>query len=113
MKNMKTIVKTLMAIGLVGTLASCKSTFNATETLQDEESRNAIYQEIISKPVQFTNFISEAQKNEGQYGTDGSWKYENDDGEKSRNERKNAITYAEDDGKKSGNDAEDAIQNAR
>src|SRR5665811_874951 len=64
MKNMKTIVKTLMVIGLVGTLASCKSTFNATETLQDEESRNAIYQEIISKPVQFTNFISEAQKNE-------------------------------------------------
>lgn len=53
-----------MAIGLVGTMVSCKSTFNATDTLQDEENRNAIYQEIISNPIQFTNFISEAQKSE-------------------------------------------------
>jgi hypothetical protein len=61
---MKTIVKTLMIIGVVGTLASCKSTFNATETLSVEENRQAVYQEIISNPVQFTDFISEAQKNE-------------------------------------------------
>jgi hypothetical protein len=45
-------------------MLSCKSTFNATETLQVEQNKNAIYQEIISNPVQFTNFISEAQKNE-------------------------------------------------
>jgi hypothetical protein len=61
---MKTTVNILMTIGLVGTMLSCKSTFNATETLQVEQNKNAIYQEIISNPVQFTNFISEAQKNE-------------------------------------------------
>ena len=61
---MKTIVKILMTIGLVGTMLSCKSSFNATETMQVEENRSAIYQEIIANPVQMTNFISEAQKNE-------------------------------------------------
>jgi len=64
MNNMKTIVKILMTIGLVGTMLSCKSSFNATETMQVTENRNAIYQEIIENPVQLTNFISEAQKNE-------------------------------------------------
>ncbi|TXD85543.1 hypothetical protein ESY86_02765 [Subsaximicrobium wynnwilliamsii] len=65
MKNARTTtVKILMAIGLVGTMISCKSTFNANETLQVDENRNAIYQEIISNPVQLTNFISEAQKSE-------------------------------------------------
>jgi hypothetical protein len=61
---MKTTVKFLMTIGLVGTMISCKSTFNATETMQVEKNKNAIYQEIISNPVQLTNFISEVQKNE-------------------------------------------------
>ena len=61
---MKTTVKLLMVIGILGTVISCKSTFNASETMQVEENRNAIYQEIISNPVQFTNFISEARKNE-------------------------------------------------
>jgi hypothetical protein len=64
MKNMKTTVKILMTIGLVATMFSCKSSFNATETMQVAENRNAIYQEIISNPVQLTNFISDAQKNE-------------------------------------------------
>jgi hypothetical protein len=65
MKNSRTTtVKILMVIGLVGTMISCKSTFNATEALQVEENRNAIYQEIISNPVQLTNFITEAQKSE-------------------------------------------------
>ena len=62
MKNMKTIVKILLVIVLIGTAVSCKTTFNATETMQVDENRNAIYQEIISNPIQFTNFISEAQK---------------------------------------------------
>ena len=62
MKNMKTIVKTLLVIALFGTVVSCKSAFNATETLQVDENRNAIYQEIISNPIQFGNFISEAEK---------------------------------------------------
>ncbi len=60
---MKT-VKILMAISLLGTMISCKSTFNATKTMQVEENRNAIYKEIISDPVQLTNFMMEAQKNE-------------------------------------------------
>lgn len=61
---MKTLVKILMTVGLVGNLMSCQSTFKAAETMQVEENRNAIYQEIISNPVQLTNLISEAQKNE-------------------------------------------------
>ena len=61
---MKTTVKILVVIGFIGTITGCKSTFNASETMQVEENRNAIYQEIISNPVQFTNFISEARKNE-------------------------------------------------
>tara|TARA_R110001583_G_scaffold69435_2_gene196876 strand:+ start:25390 stop:25974 length:585 start_codon:yes stop_codon:yes gene_type:complete len=64
MKNMKTIVKTLLVIALIGTVVSCKSAFNATETMQVDENRSAIYQEIISNPIQFTNFISEAEKSE-------------------------------------------------
>jgi hypothetical protein len=64
MKNMKVTVKILMMVGLVGTMLSCKSSFNATETMQVEQNRSAIYQEIISNPVQLTNLLSEAQKNE-------------------------------------------------
>tara|TARA_E500000318_G_C3556192_1_gene211243 strand:- start:696 stop:1220 length:525 start_codon:yes stop_codon:yes gene_type:complete len=64
MKKMKTISKIILTIGIVGTLVGCKSTFNAPETMQVEENRNAIYQEIISNPVQLTSFISEAWKNE-------------------------------------------------
>ena len=60
---MKTIVKTVLIIVTIGTLVSCKSAFNASETLQVEENRNAIYQEIISNPIQFADFIKEAQKN--------------------------------------------------
>ena len=62
---MKTTVKILMTVGLVGTMLSCKSTFNATETLQVEENRNAVYQEIISNPSQFSEFIDLAQQDEG------------------------------------------------
>ena len=61
---MKTTVKLLIVIGILGTFISCKSTFNANETLQKEENRTAIYQEIISNPVQFTKLISEARKDE-------------------------------------------------
>ena len=53
-----------MAVGLVGTMLSCKTTFNASKTLQVEENRQALYQEIITNPTQLTNFIGEAQKNE-------------------------------------------------
>ncbi len=65
LKNEKMKTKMiLMTIGLVATMVGCKSTFNAAETMRVDENRNAIYQEIISNPVQFTNFISEARKNE-------------------------------------------------
>ncbi|WP_142785841.1 hypothetical protein [Changchengzhania lutea] len=62
---MKTIVKTLLIIVTVGTLVSCKSTFNASETMENQENRNALYQEIISNPSQFSEFIDLAQQNEG------------------------------------------------
>lgn len=62
---MKTIVKTLLIIIAVGTLVSCKSTFNAAETMEVQDNRNALYQEIISNPSQFSEFIDLAQQNEG------------------------------------------------
>ncbi|WP_051931304.1 hypothetical protein [Gillisia sp. Hel_I_29] len=62
---MKTIVKTLMIIVAVGTLVSCKSTFNASEAMDVPDNRNAVYQEIISNPNQFNEFIDLAQQDEG------------------------------------------------
>lgn len=62
---MKTIVKTLLIIVAVGTMVSCKSTFNAAETMEVQDNRNALYQEIISNPSQFIEFIDLAQQNEG------------------------------------------------
>ncbi|MDX1828856.1 MAG: hypothetical protein R3342_04840 [Lutibacter sp.] len=62
---MKTIVKTLLIIGVIGSLVSCKSTFNASETLGKQENRNAVYQEIISNPSQFSEFIDLAQQDDG------------------------------------------------
>lgn len=63
--KMKTIVKTLMIIVAVGTLVSCKSTFNASEAMDVPDNRNAVYQEIISNPNQFNEFIDLAQQDEG------------------------------------------------
>lgn len=66
MKNTRTTtVKILMVIGLVGTMISCKSIFNATETMETQANRNAVYQEIISNPSQFSEFIDLAQQDEG------------------------------------------------
>jgi hypothetical protein len=62
---MKTIVKTLMIIGAVGTLFSCKSAFNATETMETQANRNAVYQEIIANPSQLSEFIDLAQQDAG------------------------------------------------
>ena len=62
---MKTIKKTLLLIVAIGTLISCKSTFNAAETMEVQGNRNALYQEIISNPSQFSEFIDLAQQNEG------------------------------------------------
>ena len=62
---MKTIVKTLLIIGAVATFVSCKSTFNATETMETQANRNAVYQEIISNPSQFSEFVDLAQQDEG------------------------------------------------
>jgi len=62
---MKTIVKTLLVFSVIGSLMSCKSTFNAYETMENQENRNALYQEIISNQSQFSEFIDLAQQNEG------------------------------------------------
>lgn len=62
---MKTIVKTVLLIITVGSMISCKSTFNASETMRVQGNRTAVYQEIISSPSQFSEFIELAQKDEG------------------------------------------------
>jgi hypothetical protein len=62
---MKTIVKTVLVILTVGSMISCKSTFNATETMGVQGNRTAVYQEIISNPSQLSEFIELAQKDEG------------------------------------------------
>ena len=59
---MRTILKTLMVIGIIGTVVSCKSTFNASETMELPNNRAAVYQEIISNPDQFREFIDLAQQ---------------------------------------------------
>ncbi len=61
---MKTIVKTVLIILTVGSMISCKSTFNATETMGVQGNRTAVYQEIISNPSQFKEFIDLAQQDE-------------------------------------------------
>jgi hypothetical protein len=59
---MKTIVKIALIIGVIGSIMSCKSTFNASETMEVQENRNALYQEIITNPSQFNEFIDLAQQ---------------------------------------------------
>lgn len=61
---MKTIVKLLLIIGVIGSMASCKSTFSASETMEIQENRNMVYQEIISNPSQFNEFIDLAHQDE-------------------------------------------------
>jgi hypothetical protein len=61
---MKTIGKIVLIIGVIGSLVSCKSTFNASETMEKQENRTAVYQEIISSPSQFNEFIGLAQQDE-------------------------------------------------
>ncbi|TDD97929.1 hypothetical protein E0F76_07470 [Flavobacterium cellulosilyticum] len=61
---MKKIVKTLLIIITLGSMISCKSTFNASETMGIQGNRSAVYQEIISNPNQFKEFIDLANKDE-------------------------------------------------
>lgn len=58
---MKTISKTLMIIGIVGAVISCKSSFNAAETMELQNNREAVYKEIISNPGQLNKFIELAE----------------------------------------------------
>lgn len=39
---------------------SCKSTFNASKTLQNDENRKELYQNIISDSTKFTEFLEVA-----------------------------------------------------
>jgi hypothetical protein len=61
---MKTIIREFLFISFIVLFVSCKATFNATETMENMENRNAIYQEIISNPNQFNEFIDLANENE-------------------------------------------------
>ena len=62
--TMRTISKTLMLIGIIGAALSCKSTFNATEAMESQNNREAVYQEIISNPGQMNEFIELAQQDD-------------------------------------------------
>ena len=61
---MRTISKTLMIIGIIGAFVSCKSSFDATETMELQNNREAVYQEMISNPGQLNEFIELAQQDE-------------------------------------------------
>ncbi|MDP3945484.1 MAG: hypothetical protein Q8Q51_06275, partial [Lutibacter sp.] len=60
---MKNILKLSMITTLLLLIVSCKSTFNASETLQNDENRKQLYQNIISDPVKFTEFLEVAGGN--------------------------------------------------
>ena len=52
---MKTILKVTFLVGTIATFISCNATFNASEAMETQQNRNAVYQEIISNPAQFTH----------------------------------------------------------
>ncbi|HEY9170583.1 MAG TPA: hypothetical protein VIN72_13910 [Lutibacter sp.] len=60
---MKNVLIFLVIATLLLTV-SCKSTFNATKTLQNDENRKELYQNVISDPVKFTEFLEVAGSNE-------------------------------------------------
>lgn len=60
------IMKNFLIFLVIATLlltVSCKSTFNASETLQNDENRKELYQNIISDPVKFNEFLEIAGSN--------------------------------------------------
>ncbi|MDF1518018.1 MAG: hypothetical protein RQ864_02730 [Lutibacter sp.] len=52
-----------LAIATLLLTASCKSTFNASETLQNDENRKDLYQSVISDPIKLTEFLEVASSN--------------------------------------------------
>lgn len=62
---MKNISKTLMIIGIVVSFLSCKSSFDATKTMEIQNNRQDVYQEIISNPEQMKEFTQMAQQDDG------------------------------------------------
>ncbi|SDG45917.1 hypothetical protein SAMN04488027_10231 [Psychroflexus sediminis] len=64
MKTMKTISRTLMIIGIMGAFVSCKSSFDAAETMELQNNRQAVYQEIISNPEHMTEFTQMAEQDQ-------------------------------------------------
>jgi hypothetical protein len=52
-----------LAIAALLLTESCKSTFNASETLQNDENRNELYQNVISDPIKFSEFLEVASNN--------------------------------------------------
>ncbi|MFO7746047.1 MAG: hypothetical protein R6V36_11780 [Psychroflexus sp.] len=61
---MKTISRTVMIIGMIGAFVSCKSSFDAAETMEAQNNRQAVYQEIISDPAQMKEFTQMAQQDD-------------------------------------------------
>ena len=57
----KTLI--FLAIATLLLISSCKSTFNASETLQNDENRKELYQNVISDPVKFSEFLEVASSN--------------------------------------------------
>jgi arylamine N-acetyltransferase len=52
-----------MTIATLLLTVSCKSTFNASETLQNDENRKELYQTIISDSSKFSEFLDVAANN--------------------------------------------------
>ena len=61
---MKTILKVTFLVGTIATFISCNATFNASEAMETQQNRNAVYQEIISNPAQFNELLDLAANNE-------------------------------------------------
>src|SRR5665811_1370173 len=59
-------MKNLLIFMIIATLlltVSCKSTFNASKTLQNDENRKELYQNIISDSAKFSEFLEVAGSN--------------------------------------------------
>lgn len=51
------------AIATLLLTTACQSTFSASKTLQNDENRKALYQNVISDPIKFSEFLEVAGTN--------------------------------------------------
>ncbi|MDQ0478238.1 MULTISPECIES: hypothetical protein [Chryseobacterium] len=52
-----------LALPILLLTSSCKSAFSASKTLQNDENRKELYQNIISDTVRFSEFLEMANSN--------------------------------------------------